>query len=326
VKPSISRTLVAGLAGGAAFSVASFLTFVLIGSGPLFDPDMQSPKLIAVWTQMEPLPLFVAAPYVVLLGYLLFGIGHAFLFRSVAAAWPEGAAPRTWRLAVVIWGLSCLFFEFLGPFNLLGEPLSLVALELSFWATAALADSTVVVSMLRQGRLEERERDSREHNPTSNQSEVTEMSSNVDLPWWLGPSNRVVVALQRLGVIIGTMRLLSVPGRKSGKLRTTPVSPLTVEGRRYIVGGFPQAGWVKNARAADWAILARGRKEEQVTLLELPPEKRAPILRKFPSKVPHGVQFFVQAGLVKSPDPEAFAEAASRCIVFEVLGATEKTA
>ena len=92
VKPSISRTLVAGLAGGAAFSAASFLTFVLMGSGldhrsgPLFDPNMQSPKLIAVWTQMEPLPLFVTAPYVMLLGYLLFGIGHAFLFRSVAAA------------------------------------------------------------------------------------------------------------------------------------------------------------------------------------------------------------------------------------------------
>jgi deazaflavin-dependent oxidoreductase (nitroreductase family) len=122
------------------------------------------------------------------------------------------------------------------------------------------------------------------------------------------------------------MRLLSVPGRKSGKPRTTPVSPLTVEGRRYIVGGFPQAGWVKNARAADWAILARGRKQELVTLVELPPEKRAPILREFPSRVPHGVQFFVQAGIVESPDPEAFAEAASRCTVFEVLGATEKTA
>jgi hypothetical protein len=153
VKPSFSRTLVAGLAGGAAFSVVGFLTFVLIGSGPLFDPDIQSPKLIAVWTQMEPLPLFVTAPYAMLLGYLLFGIGHAFLLRSVAAAWPEGIAPRTWRLAVVIWGLSCLFFEFLGPFNLLGEPLSLVALELSFWAAAALADSAVVVSILRQDPL-----------------------------------------------------------------------------------------------------------------------------------------------------------------------------
>jgi hypothetical protein len=63
-----------------------------------------------------------------------------------------------------------------------------------------------------------------------------------------------------------------------------------------------------------------------VTLVELPPDERVPILREFPRRVPHGVQFFVQAGIVESPDPEAFAEAASRCTVFEVLGATEKTA
>ena len=95
------------------------------------------------------MPLFVTAPHVMLLGYVLFGVGHAVLFRSVAAAWPEGAAPRAWRLAVVIWSLSCVFFEFLGPFNLLGEPLGLVALELGFWAAAALAEATVVVAILR---------------------------------------------------------------------------------------------------------------------------------------------------------------------------------
>lgn len=161
MKPSIFRTLVAGLAGGATFCIATFLTFVLIGSGldhrsgPLFDPASQSPKLIAVWTQIEPLPLFVTDPQVVLLGYVLFGIGHAFLFRSVAAAWPEGITPRTWRLTMVIWSLSCVFFEFLGPFNLLGEPLGLVALELGFWAVAALAESTAVVSILRHRRLDE---------------------------------------------------------------------------------------------------------------------------------------------------------------------------
>lgn len=84
------------------------------------------------------------------------------------------------------------------------------------------------------------------------------MSSNVNLPWWLKPSNRVVVALQRLGVVIGTMRLLSVPGRKSGKLRTTPISLLTVDGRRYVCTGL-ETDWVKNARAAGWGYsLAAG--------------------------------------------------------------------
>jgi hypothetical protein len=106
------------------------------------------------------------------------------------------------------------------------------------------------------------------------------------LPRWLKPANRVVVALQRRGLALGTMRLLSVPGRKSGELRTTPVSPLVVGGERYVVGGSAQADWVKNARAAGWGVLARGREEERVRLVELPVEERAPILREFPKEVP----------------------------------------
>ena len=89
------------------------------------------------------------------------------------------------------------------------------------------------------------------------------MSSDRKLPWWLKPDNRVVVFLQRLGLAVGTMHLILVQGRrKSGKLCTTPVSPLTVDGRRYNVAGLDQADWVKNVRAAEWAVLTRGRKKE----------------------------------------------------------------
>jgi len=127
----------------------------------------------------------------------------------------------------------------------------------------------------------------------------------------------VIIALQLRGVVIGTMRLLSVPGRKSGKMRTTPVSPLTVDGQRYIVGGLEGADWVKNARAAGWGVLARGRKVEWVSLVELPVEERGPVLREFPLRVPHGVGFFRQLYGV-SGDPEEFAALAPRCPVFRV--------
>src|SRR5919202_959950 len=86
------------------------------------------------------------------------------------------------------------------------------------------------------------------------------------------PTWNVVISLQRLGLAVGTMHLISVPGRKSGKLRTKPVSTLTVDGRRYIVAGLDQADWVKNVRVAGWGVLARGCKEERVTLVELPIE------------------------------------------------------
>ena len=145
------------------------------------------------------------------------------------------------------------------------------------------------------------------------------MSEEVRLPRWLTLFNPVIIALQRLGVAVGTMRLLSVPGRKSGKLRTTPVSPLTVDGKRYIVAGLEESDWVKNVRASEWAILARGRKQERVVLVELSPEERAPILRAFPREVPHGIQFLQHLYGVAG-DPEEFAALAPLCPVFRVEG------
>jgi deazaflavin-dependent oxidoreductase (nitroreductase family) len=146
---------------------------------------------------------------------------------------------------------------------------------------------------------------------------MTRKSLNIGLPWWLGSINWVIVALQRRGLAIGTIRLLSVPGRKSGQLRTTPVSPLTVDGKRYVLAGLEGADWVKNVQAAGWGILARGRKEERVALVELPVEQRGAVLRQFPHKVPHGVQFFKRLYDV-SGDSEEFAALAPWCPVFEI--------
>jgi hypothetical protein len=145
------------------------------------------------------------------------------------------------------------------------------------------------------------------------------VSSELELPRWLKVANPVIVALQRRGLVLGTMRLLSVPGRESGAMRTTPVSPLTVGGKRYIVAGMEGADWVKNARRAGWGVLARGREEERVGLIELPPEERTPILRAFPSEVPHGIQFFQHLYGV-SGEPEEFAALAPQCPVFRVEG------
>ena len=119
----------------------------------------------------------------------------------------------------------------------------------------------------------------------------TKMQNRPKLPGWLKPVNRMVMALNRLGLAVGTQHILSIPGRKSSKLRSTPVSLLTVGGQRYIctVG---ETDWVKNARAAGWGYLARGRKRERVALIELPVEQRGRVLREFPIQVPHGAQFF----------------------------------
>ena len=137
------------------------------------------------------------------------------------------------------------------------------------------------------------------------------------LPSWLKGFNRVIMALQRLGFIVGSMHVLAVPGRRRGVFRSTPVSILTVDGDRYIVAGLDNADWVLNARVAGHGMLRRGRTEEHVSLIELPVEDRAPILREFPKLIPQGVPFFTRLYGVTA-DPEQFAGLAATCPVFRV--------
>jgi len=142
------------------------------------------------------------------------------------------------------------------------------------------------------------------------------MSKKPSFPWWLKYANRLVILLNQLGLSIGTMHILSIPGRKTGKMRSTPVSVLRVNGERYILTGM-ETGWVKNARAAGWGMIAYGRKKERVILTELPVEERPAILREFPVQVPGGVKFFER--LLDLPnDPETFAQAAPQCPVFRL--------
>ncbi len=156
--PSPRRTLVAGLAGGLALNLVMLLTFRVIGFGArgggiLLDPARQSAKLIAVWTRLEPLPLVVSRPAPIVAGLILFAIAHAFVYRWLSPAWPAGVHARAWRLAGLVFLLSFLFWEFFTPFNQLGEPLPLIALELTFWAAIALAEAYAIalVSELRPG-------------------------------------------------------------------------------------------------------------------------------------------------------------------------------
>jgi hypothetical protein len=118
----------------------------------------------------------------------------------------------------------------------------------------------------------------------------------------------MVMALNRMGLAVGTQHILSIAGRKTGRLRSTPVSLLTVDGKRYIVTGM-ETHWAKNARAAGWGLLSRGRKRERVALVEEPVDERAPVLREFPRPVRGGVQFFERM-LGLPNDPEALTTAA----------------
>ncbi|KHO23567.1 nitroreductase family deazaflavin-dependent oxidoreductase [Mycolicibacterium setense] len=138
-------------------------------------------------------------------------------------------------------------------------------------------------------------------------------------PWWLKYVNKVMIGLNKLG--IGGDKgpvVLTVRGRKSGKPRSTPVTPMTVDGHRYIVGGLPGGDWAANARAAGEATVHQGRKDQQVRVVEIPAEQARPLLRQFPVLVPTGVGFMRNAGLVTGPNPDEFEALAGRCPVFRL--------
>jgi deazaflavin-dependent oxidoreductase (nitroreductase family) len=137
-------------------------------------------------------------------------------------------------------------------------------------------------------------------------------------PWGLKVFNKINIALQRLGVPLGPTQLLTLRGRRSGTPHTTPVTPLAVDGQRYIIGGFASGDWVANARANGEATLQHGRRTEPVRLVELPESERGAIMRAFPTEVPRGVGFFVKTGVAEAPTPEGFEKGAAKAVVFRV--------
>ena len=138
-------------------------------------------------------------------------------------------------------------------------------------------------------------------------------------PRWLKPMNKVFLALQRTGLGMKELPVLTVPGRKSGKPRSTPLSVLEQEGHRYLLEGFPGADWARNVRAADGrATLSTGKRREQVRLIELDPQEALPVLRAWPVRIPDGAKIMADAGVVEAVTPEAFEAVAGRCGVFRV--------
>jgi deazaflavin-dependent oxidoreductase (nitroreductase family) len=143
--------------------------------------------------------------------------------------------------------------------------------------------------------------------------------SNPKPPRWLKPLNKVFMAMLRLGLPVGGKEgplVLTVPGRKSGQPRSTPITPMYVDGKRYVVAGFPGADWEKNARAADTATLSAGRKSETVCMVELSADDARPLLRQFPTLVPTGISFMKRSGLVVEGTADECAALAGRCTVF----------
>lgn len=157
---SWSRIVLAGIAANVTTLVALGLLF----GNPLVEPILytqqagQSPKVLSMFFT-EPLPvvtpfwdaaLQVSPRKLAVQGMLL--VWSLALVVVFAVVWEPRRGPW-WRkgleFGVAAWAMLFLFFEAFIPFNMLGEPIRLVALELALQLAAMVLTGLVIAVVYR---------------------------------------------------------------------------------------------------------------------------------------------------------------------------------
>lgn len=109
---------------------------------------------------------------------------------------------------------------------------------------------------------------------------------------------------------------LEVVGHRSGRLTKFPLGMADVDSRWYLVSMLGEdCNWVRNVRAADGRVVLRRRRARKCRLVEVPVDKRAPILRRYVEKVPGGRPHIPVS---KGSPPAEFEAIAASYPVFEV--------
>jgi deazaflavin-dependent oxidoreductase (nitroreductase family) len=97
-------------------------------------------------------------------------------------------------------------------------------------------------------------------------------------------------SLLAFGISFNGSALITVPGRKTGVPRSTPITMVEYEGQRYVQSPFGSVQWVRNLRAAGQATLSWGRRQETVIATELSPEEAAPVIKSMLARAPKMIQ------------------------------------
>lgn len=98
-------------------------------------------------------------------------------------------------------------------------------------------------------------------------------------PSFVGLFNPIASRLLKVGPLLGPNALITIRGRKTGQLRTTPVALVDIGGRRWVIGTFGETNWVRNLRAAGEATVTVGRVQENVRADELTVSDREAFFR-----------------------------------------------
>lgn len=136
----------------------------------------------------------------------------------------------------------------------------------------------------------------------------------------LGRTNRLVNllfrALTRLGLGASYRHVLTVRGRRTGRLYSTPVDVIELDGSRFLVAGYGPAGWVRNARAAGEVTLSRGGRTTRFGVVEAEIPEAIPVLRRYIAEIRVTRAYF--DARPDSPD-DAIAAELQRHAVFRLV-------
>jgi deazaflavin-dependent oxidoreductase (nitroreductase family) len=124
------------------------------------------------------------------------------------------------------------------------------------------------------------------------------------------PATRLVNGLSagmiKAGVAASYAHILTVRGRKTGLLRSTPVDVITVGQDQWLVGAYGQVDWTRNARAAGEVTLRRGRQSQRYTVSEPDAHDAVPVLREYITRIRVARPYF--DAVPDSPDDAIRAE------------------
>jgi deazaflavin-dependent oxidoreductase (nitroreductase family) len=125
--------------------------------------------------------------------------------------------------------------------------------------------------------------------------------------------NRIMSWMARRG--LGRTEVLTAHGRKSGETRTTPVTPITIDGVEYLVAPYGAKGWVHNVRAGPAVELRRGSRVRRVRLTEVTGPGIAHVVAAYHAREGFARRFM---DVPENPQERDFAAAADRFPVFRV--------
>lgn len=128
--------------------------------------------------------------------------------------------------------------------------------------------------------------------------------------------NKAFGILVGLGLGLRHNYLLQVPGRKTARVRSTPVNMLELKGTRFLVAPRGRTQWVRNAEVAGAVTLKKGWSSRKFRIRPVPNDEKPEILSAYLDRFRLTVQryFPVRAG----SKPDAFVEVVDRYPVFEV--------